>query len=180
VHDEAAIRAHPGPSPPAEGSSPWEHEAERHRARGIAFCYRILGDLHLAEDAYQQAWVHVCASKERYEERGRFGAFLYRLMSNVCLNELKRRSRSAAAIVPRPAAAAPHEAADCGERSARVRDALGTLGPRERVAVVLRECEGHSHAEVGRALGLTEGHAAVLVYRTKKKLHRLLTSEGAP
>jgi RNA polymerase sigma-70 factor (ECF subfamily) len=154
----------------------WEQEARAHRSWATAFCRRILGDTHLAEDVYHDAWVHICSMGGRYRERGRLRALLYSVLGGLCLNALRKQRRDRR---PRtgPAVTENADPIVAGEEAARVRTALDRLGAQERVAVVMRVCEELSHAEIGSALAVSEGYAAVIVFRAKTRLRALL-SEG--
>jgi RNA polymerase sigma-70 factor (ECF subfamily) len=71
----------------------FERLAETHR-RGIhAHCYRMLGSLHDAEDAYQEAMLRAWRALPRLREDAAARAWLYRIATNVCLNAIARRPR---------------------------------------------------------------------------------------
>ena len=56
----------------------------------------------------------------------------------------------------------------------RLRDALSQLPERRRVAVVLFDVEGYSHAEIGRVLGIPEGTVRSEVFHARRALRSLL------
>jgi len=71
----------------------FERLVESHR-RGIhAHCYRMLGSLHDAEDAYQEAMLRAWRALPRLREDDAARAWLYRIATNVCLNAIARRPR---------------------------------------------------------------------------------------
>jgi RNA polymerase sigma-70 factor, ECF subfamily len=65
----------------------------RHRQSVMNLAYRILGDLNEAEDISQNAFVQVFKSARRYRVSAKFSTWLYTIARNLCLNEIRRRSR---------------------------------------------------------------------------------------
>jgi RNA polymerase sigma-70 factor, ECF subfamily len=146
-------------------------------ARARAYCTRMVGDCHRAEDLVQDAWMRVMQAEERYQEKGAFLAYFMRILTNVCLSEMSRRSRQRiVAAVPEnvPAEAGPvGELLEQGENAAFVRAALEQLPPRHKVAIILREVEGCSFRHIAELLDITETHAATIVYRALDRLRAL-------
>jgi RNA polymerase sigma-70 factor (ECF subfamily) len=139
----------------------------RHHDRLHALCWRMTGNRADAADATQEALIAITRGLPRYDARARFGTWAYRVAINACIDELRKRRR-------RPE---PMEAAQLGEMGlplardereqrgpdARVvdrmviDDALRTLRPEFRAAVVLRDLCGLEYAEIAEVLGIPIG-----------------------
>jgi RNA polymerase sigma-70 factor, ECF subfamily len=77
---------------------------EPHRTALHAHCYRMLGSLHDAEDALQDALLRAWRGLCGFDRRSALSSWLYRIATNVCLDALARRSRRVLPIDYRPAA----------------------------------------------------------------------------
>jgi RNA polymerase sigma-70 factor, ECF subfamily len=66
---------------------------EPHRRELHAHCYRMLGSLHDAEDAMQDAMLRAWRGLPRFEGRSATGSWLYRIATNACLDAIARRPK---------------------------------------------------------------------------------------
>src|ERR1044071_3228225 len=130
------------------GSSRWTTEDfEEHRThlRGVA--YRMLGSVAEAEDAVQEAWLRL--DRTDTEEVENLRGWLTTVVSRICLNQLRSRSRrredTAGVHVPDPviepidAAGPEHDALLAESVGMALLVVLETLSPAERVAFVLHD-----------------------------------------
>ncbi|MEA2448011.1 MAG: hypothetical protein QOK47_1648, partial [Actinomycetota bacterium] len=155
---------------------------ERYMARVNGICRRMLIDPHDVQEASQEAFLRVYQALGRFNGRYELGAWIARITTNVCLDNLRSRSR-------RPKEMAPLEAIDLelaleGEpetpetliiRNAegrRVRKVLASLPPLHRAAIVLRDFEGLSYVEIAGALQITESQVKALLHRARGRFKR--------
>ena len=108
----------------------YRHLVERELASVVRSCHRVLGDLHEAEDAAQEAFVTAYRSLASWRGEGPFGAWLTRIAVRIAVRQVERR-RSVAWLDPAaPAAAGRATATDGpvgrGQPAARPGDACAS------------------------------------------------------
>jgi len=161
------------------------------RWSGPLFRYleRMLRDTAAAEELLQEAFLRVHRARDRYAPEARFSTWLYRIATNLALNELRRpgrrephRSSDEEGAAPLPASGpAVDEVVDARRRGARVERELEALPERQRAALWLAAVEGLSYAEVASALDVSEKAVKALVHRARTALaERLKVPGGAP
>ena len=148
----------------------------------LRYLDRMVRDLATAEELVQEAFLRVHRARDRYSPDARFSTWLYRIATNLALNELRRpRRRSTHRSTddetgPELAAESPSTEAvvDARRRGAAVADALGQLPEKQRAALCLTAVEGLSYAEVAETLEVTEKAVKSLVHRARSSLAKQL------
>lgn len=156
---------------------------ERYRVRAVNFAYRFLGDRQAAEDLAQEAFVRAYQSRHRYRPTALFSTWFFRILSNLCLNEDRRRQRQERALQSPHTAdlssdrpISPEDEYQQQELSAIVRQALTELPDKQRLAVILQRFEGLDYGEIGRIMGISRGAVDGLLSRAKDALRGKLSN----
>ena len=149
----------------------------RHEKRIFALAFRLTGSVADAQDATQETFTRLhLRIREIQAERGA-GPWLAVVAVNACRDIGRRRRRSR--LVAMPLAADfpdafpdPEHRLYARESEACLQAGLATLPEKERAALVLREVEGLTTAEVARALGSSEVTVRSQISNARLKLRR--------
>jgi RNA polymerase sigma-70 factor, ECF subfamily len=142
---------------------------ERESAAVIRACHRVLGDLHEAEDAAQEAFVTAFRSLAGWRADGPFGAWLTRIAVRIALRRAQRRRdvtwidpTDPSSRIDRPAGPDPAITTLRAERAEGLRSAVSRLDEPYREVIALRFFAELSldeiAAQTGRPLGTVKTH----------------------
>ncbi|MER5635806.1 RNA polymerase sigma factor SigE [Kitasatospora sp. NPDC002227] len=158
----------------------WEEIVEAHSARVYRLAYRLTGNQHDAEDLTQEVFVRVFRSLSTYTP-GTFEGWLHRITTNLFLDMVRRRQRIrfdalADDAAERLASREPSPAQHFSDThfDADVQQALDTLAPEFRAAVVLCDIEGLSYEEIAATLGVKLGTVRSRIHRGRSHLRAAL------
>jgi len=151
--------------------------AERYAGVARRVARAVLGDPDDADDAAQDALLSALVKLDQYDPRRPFGPWLLRIVANAATDRRRRRKvRRVEQLDPALVAggARPDATTERRALSARLRAALAELSHRRRMAVVLFDVEGYSHAEIAGILGIPEGTVRSEVFHARRRLRVLL------
>ena len=142
---------------PRETAGSFDRVVREKETQVLRTAFRILGNWADAEDVAQEVFLRLhrngLVNKQEFSHESAVGAWLYRVTVNLCFDRTRKR-RPLQELPDVPSLARSAEAAVLmDEKKQRLMAALAMLPTKERAAVVLREIEGLSTAEVAAALG---------------------------
>ena len=144
----------------------FEELVRRHRLAVYRVALRMLGDEGDAEDATQDAFVQAWRKLAGFRADAAFSTWMYRIVTNRCLNMLRARRRTEPLPADREAPASrPDRIAEGRWQVEDLARAIGRLTPEQRAPLVLRELEGCSYEEIAEALDVS-------ISAVKSRLHR--------
>ncbi len=121
--------------------------------------YRMCGDVNLAEDAAQEAFIRAWQHLPSYRPRSPFRNWVYRIATNAAVDALRRERETVDIDVLSlsNSVEGPETTLVGEERGERVLQAVLALPPASRAVLVLREYEDLSYREIADTLGIPIG-----------------------
>lgn len=159
---------------PTEAEAAFDALYRSSRDDVFAYAADLLRDRSAAEDVTAQAFERAYRRRSSFNpKRGSHRAWLFGIVRNAALDELRRRSRQAElAADPEDASATAgvEEAAEAALRRSALRAAMASLSPRERELVALKYFAGLDNSEIAAVVGISESNAGTRLHRVIEKL----------
>ena len=172
--------------------SAYEQLFEKHVRGVVGFAAQFVGARARAEELAQDVFLQVYRTRARYVPRARFTTWLYRMVTNACLSEVRRADhRTRSRVLDDSASRSVDDLgslADGATRSSedallsqesldRLRAALDNLPPQQRAALLLARVEGLSYEEVAEALSCSVSAVKSLIHRATVTLRDCMQGE---
>jgi len=175
--------------------SAFELLVQRYDRQVLRLALNVLGGTEDARDVYQEAFLKIYRSLPRFRFECAFYTWVYRIVTNICLDHLRRRRSHPEEQPPLLRAASSEERREgdffdrqqgSGSHSDpegevlgheighQVEVALRALSPRERMVFEMRHYQGMKLRAIGEALGTTEETAKNSLFRATRKLRTQL------
>lgn len=161
----------------------------------LRLALNVLGSAEYARDVYQEAFLKVYRNLRTFRFECAFYTWIYRIVTNICLDHLRRRRSHPEEQPPvlRPVSFEERHDGDFFDRQQgtgthsdperealgheigrKVQSALQALSPRERMVFEMRHYQGMKLRDIGEALGTTEETAKNSLFRATRKLRAQL------
>lgn len=152
---------------------------------------RMTGNPEDAADMTQEAFLKAYNSLESFRGDSKFSVWLYRIVSNVCLDFLRRRSRRGTVSLSAEGddgedvqldipdeEQSPEALLERRMTREAVRRGLDALPPDSRQILLLREIQGLRYEEIAAALDIEVGTVKSRIFRARKRLCAFLLRDG--
>ena len=156
------------------------HQEYSHRI--YRYAMSMLHSPEDAEDAVQTTFMNAYGSLQAGRIPEQHGSWLFRIARNVCLNRIRTQQRKPASSmdgIEVEARATVDQAYEQLLHVRALRAALERLPEQQRKAIVMRELQGASYAEIAVALDTTHGAVESLIFRARRQLAGSLSPVAA-
>lgn len=150
---------------------------DRHGQLAYRVALRLLGNHQDAEDVAQEALVTAWQQLPGFKARSSFSTWLYQIVTRKTLNRITRRRATESLDLLGDVSKAGEEPSQQTERNLTidaVTDAVASLPPPQRIAIVLRHFEGLPNAEIARITGGTIPAVRSHLFRGRRTLSQTL------
>lgn len=135
--------------------------------------------LDAAEDLTSQTFLNAFKNIDKYKSSAPFSAWIFRIAHNLIANHYRSRSRHAQISIVEATIMSKdrpdlQDDVEPSDNALRAREALESLIPRQRTALVRRYHEGKSFEEIGQELGIKTNAAKALMNRARNSLRAAL------
>jgi RNA polymerase sigma-70 factor (ECF subfamily) len=162
----------------------FEQLISQHQKTVYNIAYRLTGNHEDASDVAQEAFVRAYSSLAEFRGDSSFATWLYRIVNNACLDELRKRRRQRVTYIDEAltmddgemsrqiadTADGPEQALERVEIQRAVQESINSLDPEYRVVLVMREIQGYSYQEIADALGINLGTVKSRLNRARHAL----------
>lgn len=163
---------------------------EKYHRQIFDLCFRYVGNQEDAEEVAQDVFIRVFNARASYEPKAKFSTYLYRVAVNLSLNRIRDRKRRRVvalesifhldkAQTPGSSPFRPDQILEQNELQTLIGNAIESLPPNQRTAVLLKRFEGLSYEEIAEVMECSVSAVEARLHRAKlnlnKRLRRFMT-----
>lgn len=171
--------------------SAFETLVAEHQKQIFTLAYRMCGNQDDAADMAQEALIKVYRNLDKFKGDSKFSTWLYRVVTNTCLDEMKKLKRKAAYSLDaeretkdgtmktdiEDPSATPEERAEQSETKELVQAALLKVSEKHREILILRDIQGFAYEEIAQMLGCSEGTVKSRLSRARDALRKVFQKD---
>lgn len=164
---------------------------ETYQKKVFNIAFRMLGNYNDAADLSQEVFIKVFKSLKSFKEQAMFSTWIYRITSNACLDELRKRKNIKFIYIDEEIKTedgevqkqiafngpSPEESYETKEIKEAVSEAIHSLSEEHRLIIILRDIQGFSYDEISRIIKIPEGTVKSRINRARQALRNILSSK---
>jgi RNA polymerase sigma-70 factor, ECF subfamily len=157
----------------------------------FSLVYRMVRDRALAEDLAQEAFIRAFNAIGTYKPKFKFSSWIFKIANNHAIDHLRKRKLDTVSIDGSPHASSaedlartrlvveshdesPDQYVEARELGGQIEEAIGSLRPEYRTAVLLRHVEGYTYEEIAHIMDVPLGTVKTYLHRARGELRSLL------
>jgi len=169
----------------------FEELIEAYQKKVYNLALRIIGNADDAADLAQEAFIRIFKAISGFKEQSSFSTWVYRITTNVCLDEIRRRKNRKVISLDEEIhvddgdlkrqvvsdETGPDEAAEREELRRVVNEAISSLPVEQRTAITLRDLNGMSYEQIAQILNCPAGTVKSRINRARQALKNVLSAK---
>lgn len=172
----------------------FERIIEEHQAVVYSIAYKMAGNESDAFDMAQEAFLKIYRNINKFDGRSKLSTWIYRVASNTCLDELKKRKRhientksldeefdtaeDKIVFEIKDGKPLPDEQLENAELREVLNKAVAELSEQHKSVLVLRDIEGFSYEDIAEILNINTGTVKSRLSRARMALRKILKDKG--
>lgn len=162
----------------------FEQLISQHQKTVFNIAYRLTSNYEDASDVAQEAFIRAYSSLAEFRGDSSFATWLYRIVNNACLDELRKRKRQRVTYIDESVtmddgemsrqiadtADGPEQALERVEIQRAVQESITSLDEEYRLVLVMRDIQGYSYNEIADALAINLGTVKSRLNRARNAL----------
>ena len=159
---------------------------EPHQNPLLNYIYRYTGDRASSEDIAQEVFLRVFKNTKEYRPLSSFRTWLFKIATNLCLNELRDNKihcntidifelNEAGFVALAEKRPSPVRELENRELSSALKEAIKNLSEKQRVALLLHKYSGFSYLEISQMMGCSISAVESLIHRARQSLRKQLS-----
>ncbi len=146
---------------------------DNHKDIAFSIALKYLKNEEDAKDIVQNAFIIVLQSIKKFRNEAKFSTWLFRIVYNECLKEIKRKNKTVEYSTQLPEKIVE----EYTEEKVDIKAILAVLKPREYTVVTLFYLENKSINEISKITALRKSNIKVLLHRARNKMKKSLKNE---
>lgn len=169
----------------------FERLVEGYQKKVFNIAYRMLGNYDDASELAQEALIKIYKSIKSFKEESSLSTWIYRITTNVCLDELRKRKSKAVVYIDENIRSedeeinrqiednkpTPDQKAEQNELRKTINTAIQSLSQEHKIVIILRDIQGLSYDEIAEILKCPPGTVKSRINRARLSLKEILLSK---
>ncbi|MDP1511891.1 RNA polymerase sigma factor [Paenibacillus ottowii] len=147
---------------------------KQYKDRVFRFAFGMLSDRMEAEDVSQEAFIKAYYSLSNLENSYAFSSWLTRIVSNLCYDRIKKRKKENIVSSDQIEAGISTQGIERRDLHLTIEEAMKTLSPEHREAILLRDVEGYTYDEIAGMLHIPLGTVKSRINAARLQLRKEL------
>jgi RNA polymerase sigma-70 factor, ECF subfamily len=163
----------------------FEELIKSYEKRIFNIAFRMTGNREDASDTAQEACIKIFKSLDKFKENSSFSTWVYRITSNVCIDEIRKRKNNVIPLIVESQdgdyempvedkSQRPDEIIENKEMSMLIKKCINELIPEHRIIIIFRDIYGYTYEEISETLSISMGTVKSRLNRARNMLRSIL------